>query len=423
MTSKPHLLYVSPIVPALTGNGLAMRAGMVLQALAERHQISLLVVPLYPPHGIPIPSVIAALCRETAVLPPNPGGPKPAPLRLRPLLGWFSRSVRGEDFLPDERVMQAGKAFRHVPFDVVHVFRLSMLPFARSYLGSHHRPRRHLDLDDIESTTRRGLAALYHLHGIHSMAQIEEAEAQRCSVLEREILQHFDRVYVCSESDKATLRAGASAQVCVLPNAVHIPAPTLAPGMGDPFTFLFVGTLGYFPNIDAVQYFCTGVVPLIRQSAPRDFRVTVVGTGGGGLSRQLAYAPEVQIIGEVPDVAPWYRDAHAVVAPLRAGGGTRIKRVEAFSYRRPLVSTSIGIEGIDARDTEHVLVGDTPETFAAHCVRLMTETQLASVLTQNAFSLFIRAYTPDAVARALATCAEPAPHRECPSNGWSRFPT
>jgi polysaccharide biosynthesis protein PslH len=400
MTSKPHLLYVSPVVPALTGNGLAMRAGMVLQALAERHQISLLVIPLYPPHGIQIPSVIAALCRATAVLSANPGWPK-----------WFSRSVRGVDFLPDERVTQAGKAFRHVPFDVVHVFRLSMLPFASSYLSSHRRPRRHLDLDEIESTTRMGLAALYRLHGIHSMAQIEETEAQRSIVLEREILQHFDRVYVCSERDKDTLRASASAQVCILPNAVRIPAPLLAPGMGNPFTFLFVGTLGYFPNIDAVKYLSTDVVPLIRQSAPRDFKMIVVGAGGGGRSRQLASAPEVQIIGEVPDVGPWYRDAHAVVAPLRAGGGTRIKVLEAFSYRRPLVSTSTGIEGIDARDGEHVLVGDTPEAFAVHCVRLMTETELAGMLMRNAFSLFMRAYTPEAVARALATCAEPAPHR------------
>jgi glycosyltransferase involved in cell wall biosynthesis len=322
----------------------------------------------------------------------------------------------------DERVVEAGKVFRRVPFDVIHVFRLSMLPFARPYLDTTHTARRQLDLDDIESSTRRVLAALYRLRGIQQMAEIEEAEAVRSAALEREILQRFDRVYVCSEGDRDRLIAGARAQVCVLPNAVRMPPPLPPPDTHALFTFLFVGTLGYFANVDALQYFCAGMVPLIRHSAPGDFRVTIVGTGGTEILGGLAQVPEVHIVGEVPDVRPWYRDAHAVVVPLRAGGGTRIKVLEAFSYGRPVVSTSTGIEGIDARHAEHVLVGDTPEAFAAHCLRLMAEPDLADRLARNAFSLFMRAYTPEAVTRALAACAE-LPRQEWRSNDESHAPT
>src|SRR5205814_10238117 len=101
----------------------------------------------------------------------------------------------------------------------------------------------------------------------------------------------------------------------------------------------------------------------------------------------------------VPDAAPCYRAADAIVVPVRAGGGTRIKVLEAFSYRRPVVSTSIGIEGIDAHDAEHVLLADTADVFAEQCVRLMRDAALAERLTEDALSLVKRAYSLEAVAR------------------------
>lgn len=386
-----------------------MRAGMVLQALAERHRISLLVVPLVPPYGTPVPAAIADLCHRTAVLSISPTGSKPRTSLLRSLAQRFGRSLHPP---VDDTVEETTPAFRDVPFDVVHVFRLYMLPYARPYLGTldGRGPQRYLDLDDIESTTRRRLADVYRLAGDTAMARMEEAAAQRCAALEDDVLRDFDRVYVCSERDKNELQGRSIAQVGVLPNAVPIPHPAGSKRVNTPFTFLFVGTLGYYPNEDAVRYFCRDVVPLIRQAASEDFRVTILGAGATRAIQKLTRKPQVRVIGAVPDVAPWYRDADAVVAPIRAGGGTRIKILEAFSYRRPVVSTSIGIEGIDARDGEHVLVGDTPDAFAERCVQLMSDPHLAVRLATNAYALFLRSYTPEAVTRALAALSEPPPH-------------
>lgn len=393
-------------MPAATGNGLAMRAGTVLRMLAERYRVSLLVVPLYSPPGLPVPDAMAHVCQRVAVLPDHLALPRTVHPVRRLLRRWTGLRPHAEAARRDGQ--RTGRVFPDVDFDIVHVFRLSALPFARPFLSTArgHGPQRHLDLDDIESVTRRGLAALYRLNGNNAMARLEEREAVRYAAMENEILREFDRVYVCSEGDREALLGRATAQVRVLPNALPVPEPLMPKQGPGPFTFLFVGTLGYYPNEDGVRYFCEEVVPLIRRMAPRDFRVAIVGTGATKAIRQLTNLPEVELVGPVPDVAPWYREAHAVVAPIRAGGGTRIKVLEAFSYRRPVVSTSIGIEGIAAQAGEHVLVGDTPEVLAKQCVRLMADSQLASLLAERAYALFRRAYTTEAVARTFAACCE-----------------
>jgi len=378
-----------------------MRAAMVLQVLASRYQVFLLVVPLYPSPAGPLPPALAALCHETAIVPP----PSPSH-RLRSAGNGGAR----EDLNRQGWIDAAGDAFRDTRFDVVHVFRLATLPFAEPYLKRHglHRPKRHLDLDDIESVTRRRIGALYALNGNPEMAEVEEVEAKRSETREDAVLRNFHRVYVCSEEDRAALRPRAKAELCVLPNAVRLPEPPAASPRPPPFTFLFVGTLGYYPNEDAAIYFCREVLPLVRAQARRPFHCVIVGTGAKEAVIALGQLPEVEVAGAVPDLAPWYREADAVVVPIRAGGGTRIKILEAFSYRRPVVATSVGIEGIDADDGVHVLIADTPADLADRCLALMDDQDLRDRLTSNALSLLERAYTIEAVTRQfLASSGKP----------------
>ena len=170
MSAKPSLLYISPVIPALTGNGLAMRAGTVLEVLAERYDVHLLVVPLYAPVTPRIPEPLEKLCRRAAIVSPRP--------QRR---GW----LRPAAMWGDSR------------FDVVHVFRLATLPFSEPYLhGFFRRPQRHLDLDDIESLTRRRLASLYRQNGDSAMAAHEESEAARSESLENAAFRQL-RPRVC----------------------------------------------------------------------------------------------------------------------------------------------------------------------------------------------------------------------------------
>ncbi len=353
------MLFVSPVTPARTGNGLAMRAGRVLRALGERSLISLLVVPLYP--GDPVlDEDLRACCTAVRVAQPE--------------------QFEGEPALP--------KPYDGMSFDLVHVFRLAALPFARPYLDEDVPWQ--LDLDDLESRTHGRIAAVARENGHDDVADAELDAAQESARLETDVLGLARRVYVCSEQDRQALAGRGRAEVVVLPNAVPIQGPLPAPPRDGPFTFLFIGTLGYYPNLDGVSWWCREVLPWLRQAAPAPFRLLVVGAGGGDVYDAVDGAEEVEVIGAVPEVGPWYERAHAVVVPIRAGGGTRIKVLESFSHRRPVVSTTIGAEGIATVSEEHLLVADAPETFADQCARLMRDPELRGRLTEAAIGLLVR---------------------------------
>ena len=385
--SQPRMLYLSPVVPALAGNGLAMRSGIVLEILARHYCVWLLVRTLYPSPAPAVPALLARLCEESTVLPAS--GVQPAPGR------------RMRDVL---RRPRSPEPFRDVPFDVVHVFRLAMVPAAHPYLSGSRPPQRHLDLDDLESRTNRRLAELYRRNGDETGARLAELRANVAELAEEEVLKRWDRIYVCSHGDRAAVTRGGT-RVSVLPNAVRLPASPLPPSPSGPFTFLFVGTLAYFPNEDGMLFFCRRVMPLIRARSGASFRVLVVGMGTGSMLDALGGIPEVRLVGGVPDTGPWYGEAHAVVVPVRAGGGTRIKVLEAFAYGRPVVSTSLGCEGIEVLDGVHVLLGDTPERFAHHCVALMEDAPLRARLSANARALVRDRYTMEAISSAVEPVA------------------
>jgi glycosyltransferase involved in cell wall biosynthesis len=276
------------------------------------------------------------------------------------------------------------------------------MPFARRLLrGWRRSPQLHLDLDDIEPITHRRVAAVCHLNGDDACAVIEEAEARRYEGMEADVFAACDRIYVCSEGDRHVLTGKTRGDIVVLPNAVRIPDSVQPRKAELPFSFLFVGTLGYYPNEDAVRYLAAEILPRMRSTTATAFRFDVVGAGATGRLEQLA-GPELRLIGAVSDVGRSYRDAAAVVAPMRAGGGTRIKILEAFSYQRPVVGTSIGMEGITARHEEQILIGDTPDAFAAQCVRLMNDWDLGERLAERAYATVVQAYSFEALENTIA---------------------
>jgi len=347
------LLYISPVIPRLTGNGLAMRAGMVLEALASHHCVSLLVKPLYPPFG-PIPDVFVRMCRRVAV---------------------------GRSF------------YRLRRFDVVHVFRLASVPAARPFLKES--AQHHLDMDEIESETHQRLAGLRRQNGDLALAATEESRARSSAALETRVLWDFNRVYVCSKIDREKLLKRARGEICILPNSIRLPRTIAARNPSGPF--LFAGTLSYYPNEDACRYLRNDIVPRLPE-----MQFQIVGTGATADFRRVVSHARIQIVGEVADIAPWYNNAAAVVVPVRGGGGTRIKILEAFSFRRPVIATTAGLEGIDARHDESVLIADTPDQFAQACRRIANDPELGQRLAENAFRLVERLYSAESTKRTIA---------------------
>jgi glycosyltransferase involved in cell wall biosynthesis len=400
MSSVPKLLFVSPVFPDVTGYGLAMRAGAVLEGLSAFCDVYLLIVPIQDPRRAALAPPVQSWCREHRVI----GLPRFRSLMLR--LGGFAQNARAPyewHFASPRTVHRAGQAFQGIEFHYVHVFRLYMAPFAVPYLDTaRHLTARYLDMDDIESSTRRRLAELYRANGLHAEARREERAAEIYARLERELLPTFDGIYVCSERDKNLLNAKTVGQnVFVLPNVVRPPSAAGPSKSGGSFNFLFVGNLAYYPNEDAVAYFLEQVLPPLRRRAKRPFCVTVVGSGQSKRFRRYRRVAELRHAGFTSDPAPYYDQADAVVVPLRAGGGTRIKALEAFGFKRPVVSTAVGVEGLDVEHDKEVLIADDPDSFAEQCRRLMEDRRLCEALTTRAFACLIANYTPDVLRSTL----------------------
>lgn len=398
--SKPRLLFVSPTYPDTQGNGLAMRAGMFVEALSQRHTVTALVVPAF---GTSTPSSLAhagRYCDELVVVEP-----------VAPQAGALASMRRRMRGMPDlvqlfEAQADACSAAlgRDARFDVAHAFRLYTAPLALALAKRlPGKPRFHLDVDDIESVTRRRLAALYRDAGLPDAEAREEEASRQFSRAEKRLLPAFERVYACSEADAAALRPLAKGEVLVVPNAVRAPDTPPEPLTSHPFTFLFVGTLGYFPNEDAVRFFCTRVLPWLRARTRQAFRVRIAGAGLPQSLLAFGREPEVRLLGLVPDLATEYANADAVIVPVRGGGGTRIKVLEAFAYRRPVVSTTIGVEGIEAVAGEHYLRGDSVQAFGAQCLHLMEDATLRERVALRGRELVLARYSQETVNRLLAS--------------------
>jgi glycosyltransferase involved in cell wall biosynthesis len=304
----------------------------------------------------------------------------------------------------DPRGRGVGRREDDSPYDVVHVFRLGTVPFAEPWLQAKRaETRTWLDLDDVESASHRRLAALHEQLGEHERANVELRLSAEAESRERAALTRFDRVFLASWGERERLPRGGRATVAELRNVLRLPDRLLTSPPATPVTLLFVGTLGHFPNVDAVRWFANDVLPLIQRASARAVVLRVVGRGDHPDLHSLAQRPGVELLGAVDDLTPHYADARAVVVPLRAGSGTRIKIIEAFGYGRPVVGTSIAFEGIAAQHRVHALIADSSEALAECCLEVIADADLAFSLTDAARSLATEQYSPEALTGAVAT--------------------
>jgi polysaccharide biosynthesis protein PslH len=223
--------------------------------------------------------------------------------------------------------------------------------------------------------------------------------------LEREELGTYreaDGVYLCSVADQRRLLDEApGARTLVIPNAADVefyqPRPTdPAP---DGRTVVFFGLLSYFPNVDGVTYLVKEIWPRIANAHP-NARLKIIG-GQAPRSLEALVRPGIELAGFVPDLRPHLAEAAAVVVPLRLGGGTRLKIVEAMAMGKAVVSTSLGAEGIEAVRGRDILIEDQPAAFADSVNRLLADPSLAERIGRSARQLAVDRYAWSAAARAL----------------------
>ena len=219
---------------------------------------------------------------------------------------------------------------------------------------------------------------------------------------EVEAYRGADGICLCSADDERRLLAEVpDARTTVIPNAADVDyfQPRLTDPPSDGRTVVFFGLLSYVPNIDGVHYFVEEIWP--RIVAHNDTaRFKIIG-GGPPPSLQALASPRVELTGFVPDLRPHLAEAALVVVPLRLGGGTRLKIVEAMAMGKAIVSTTLGAEGIEAVSGRDILIADEPDAFAAAVNHLLTSSRDADRMARFARQLAFEQYSWSEAARNL----------------------
>ena len=202
---------------------------------------------------------------------------------------------------------------------------------------------------------------------------------RRMKVFERAACQKFDVVVAVSPQDRAMMECEYAAPlVREIPTGVDTEYFCPSRSIEQlPYHLVFSGSMDWLPNDDAMKYFCRDILPRIRARLPT-VTVTIVGRnpfpGVESLGREY---PFIRVTGRVEDIRPYMEEASVYVIPLRIGGGTRLKVFEAMAMEKPIVSTSIGVEGLPIVDGKDVLIADEPQTFADAVVHLLRNRRLS----------------------------------------------
>jgi polysaccharide biosynthesis protein PslH len=359
--------------PLPADRGARVRDLELIRRLASRHEVTLApvvdpTVDLSPLRALKPPLARVAPIASAASMARVPGRlpmlAQSVPLAGLPYLGWGARR-RFAELVADARP------------DTVQLEHSFLAPLVDG--TDPGSPRRVLSLHNVgaEQYASLGRAA----RGLERGASV--VKQRLAARLERRYLPRFEAVVVVSRSERdAVLRLDPTADVTVVENGVDtrrlrpLPRPSRQ-------SVLFVANLDYAPNASAVRWLCEEIAPALRALAPQA-ELRVVGPGGSRRLRRLAVRARVEMVGVVPDVVPHYEWGAVCVAPLRAGGGSRLKILEAMALGRPVVSTPLGAAGLEVEPGRHILLADDAQGLARQIGRALADRELSDRLAAEA---------------------------------------
>jgi len=227
-------------------------------------------------------------------------------------------------------------------------------------------------------------------------------QAERMFRYEGDVCRKVRKVIAVSETDAALMREWYGIKPTeAVPTGVDADYFKVRSAVSPVADLVFVGALDWAPNIDGVDWFQREVLPLILRRRP-DCAVAIVGRKPPRAIQELtARYPGIQVTGTVPDVRPWLWGSKVSIVPLRVGGGTRLKIFEAMAAGVPVVSTTVGAEGLGARDGDTIRIADAPEDFAAACIALLDDPAQRERLRNRALQMVTEQCSWEAVASAF----------------------
>lgn len=371
-----NLIPYSPVPPTFGGR---LRVYHLLRWMTHHHDVRVLGYGT-PEDALRIEEELGHPAERTSMIP-EPRLLSDRWKRLGQLYA-FARNTSFTEVTSRIRAMQAAldQALDQESFDLVQIAYPVM-----GYFDFNTDALRVLDAANVEYDIHRRVAQSTEGFVRKWWA---EYEYRKLYPQEISICREQDGIFLTSQRDKELLEPDVpGVPKFVVPNGVDTGYFQFPEGSPEENSLVFTGAINYFPNAEGIEYFIRDIFPLIQQRVP-GVRLYVVGNAPPESVRRLA-SPDIIVTGYVPDVRPYVQRASVYVVPLRIGGGTRLKVLEAMSMRRPIVTTSIGCEGIDVQEGETAFIADDPAAFADATVRLLADRRLRQSMADRGRS-FVR---------------------------------
>ena len=383
-----RILYVSRYVPNPPHSGGQLRVHHLLSALVEDHDVTFVSLihrrgeaggPREPDESLEGWELAGRFHRPPIVVKHRLAGEEPGAEErgARPPLPWWASSpdMDSRSFARLAEAMEPHLAALPLDeFDSVHVAGLHMAPWALSMRPRCDRARFVVDVHDLLSVNKAREMPPDRFRWTSRWRWKALASVLRARLFERWVLPRFDAAWACSEVDRRLISAlMGPGRVATIPNGVDVGyydgLPIDAPGS----RLVFVGDYSYAPNEEGACHLVGEVLPLIREQVP-GVELDLVGKNPPESVRRLEdRATGVTVTGRVPDTRPYLRDSAVAVVPLLTGSGTRLKILEAMAAGRPVVSTSIGAEGLEVTPGVDIFLADDPRSFAGRCAELLRD--------------------------------------------------
>jgi sugar transferase (PEP-CTERM/EpsH1 system associated) len=360
------ILIVTPSLPYPPHWGFGIRVFHIVKNLGLRHEVVLLTVA-----GDDQKDEIAAIrqyCADVRVVP----GPRKSRRRFLQLISLFNRrSFLQSSLYSDALQAMITENVGREHFDIIQV--------ESSHLGGLAFNSDSLLILDEHNIEYKLLQRMYRTERSPVRRLFNWSEFTKFQREEQKFWVRADGVIFTSEQERSEFSEMCPDKPAICgPNGVDVDFFKPADIAVDRNSIVMTGLMRYRPNIDAALFMVNEVLPLIRKKKP-DVVFSIVGAGPSDEVLQLA-GPNVVVTGEVPDVRPYALAAGLLVVPLRMGSGTRLKVLEGLSLAKPMVTTSLGCEGIEVENNKHLLIADDAESFAQAVITVLDDSNLAASL-------------------------------------------
>jgi glycosyltransferase involved in cell wall biosynthesis len=371
------ILFLSAWFPYPPNNGSKLRIFNILQGLSQQHDVSLLCFVDQNGANLNTPQ-LGRLCQDIQALPRSWFNPR----SYKAILGFLSRTPRSvvDTFSPqmaediENRLSEDG-------YDFVIASEAAMASYA-PYFDQTPAIVEDIEIGVIyEQYARAETAWLRFRHGLTWM--------KHRRYLSR-MLGFCQASTVVSEQERELLSKAVPNQhdIEVVPNCINLADYKHIGTDPQPSTLIFTGSFSYFPNYEAMEWFIGEVFQGIRSQVPGvNLKIT-----GDHANRPLPNIDGVTLTGFVDDIRQLIASSWISLAPIWSGSGTRLKILEAMALGTPVVATSKGAEGLEVNHGVHILIADTPESFAEMVVRLLRDKELRRHLADNAYQLMREKY-------------------------------